>query len=88
MSHANTISTDEDIHPNVLDFLQERKPELVVNIPKNLSKTELDNDYVIRRAAVDYNIPLITNANLANAFIMAFCRIPMEELSIKSWNEY
>lgn len=79
---------DEDIHPNILDFLKERKTELVVNIPKNLSKSELDNDYVIRRTAVDYNIPLITNANLANAFIMAFCRIPMDELTIKSWNEY
>jgi carbamoyl-phosphate synthase large subunit len=79
---------DESESPNVLDLFKERKVELVINIPKNLSKTELDNDYSIRRSAIDYNIPLITNARLASAFITAFCRIPLEELSIKSWGEY
>jgi len=79
---------DEVAQPNVMDFLQERKIDLVVNIPKNLSKTELYNDYAIRRAAVDFNIPLITNANLANAFIMAFCKIGQSEIAIKAWDEY
>jgi carbamoyl-phosphate synthase large subunit len=79
---------DESESPNVLDLFKDRKVELVINIPKNLSKTELDNDYTIRRSAIDYNIPLITNARLASAFITAFCRIPLEELTIKSWGEY
>lgn len=79
---------DEEAHPNVIDFLKERKIELVINIPKNLSKTELYNDYAIRRAAIDFNIPLITNANLANAFIMAFCKLGQHEIAIKAWDEY
>ncbi len=79
---------DEEKNPNVMDFLRERKIDLVVNIPKNLSKTELYNDYAIRRAAVDFNIPLITNANLASAFIMAFCKISRGEIAIKAWDEY
>ncbi len=79
---------DEDAQPNVLEYLRNRKLELVVNIPKNLSKHELDNDYSIRRSAVDFNIPLITNPNLAAAFIMAFCKIKPGEMEIKSWNEY
>ncbi|MEI6457093.1 MAG: carbamoyl phosphate synthase large subunit, partial [bacterium] len=79
---------DEESTPNVLDYLRERKIDLVVNIPKNLSKTELYNDYAIRRAAVDFNIPLITNANLASAFIMAFCKIDRSEIAIKAWDEY
>jgi len=79
---------DEDTQPNVMDFMKERKIELVVNIPKNLSKAELYNDYAIRRAAVDFNIPLITNTNLANAFIMAFCKIDQSEIAIKAWDEY
>ncbi|MCX6306089.1 MAG: carbamoyl-phosphate synthase (glutamine-hydrolyzing) large subunit [Bacteroidetes bacterium] len=79
---------DEEATPNVLDYLQNRRIDLVVNIPKNLSKHELDNDYSIRRSAVDCNIPLITNPNLAAAFIMAFCKIKPGEIEIKSWDEY
>ncbi|MEI7662106.1 MAG: carbamoyl-phosphate synthase (glutamine-hydrolyzing) large subunit [Bacteroidota bacterium] len=79
---------DEEADPNVLEYLRNRKIDLVVNIPKNLSKHELDNDYSIRRSAVDFNIPLITNPNLAAAFIMAFCKIKPGEMEIKSWNEY
>ncbi len=79
---------DEDASPNVLEYLQNRRIDLVVNIPKNLSKHELDNDYSIRRSAVDFNIPLITNPNLAAAFIMAFCKIRPGEIEIKSWDEY
>jgi carbamoyl-phosphate synthase large subunit len=59
-----------------------------VNIPKDLSATELDNDYTIRRSAIDFNVPLITNARLASAFILAFCNIKVEDLAIKSWDEY
>jgi carbamoyl-phosphate synthase large subunit len=59
-----------------------------VNIPKDLSATELDNDYTIRRSAIDFNVPLITNARLASAFILAFCNIKLEDLEIKSWDEY
>jgi carbamoyl-phosphate synthase large subunit len=79
---------DEDKRPNTLDFLRERKIDLVVNIPKDLSKSELDNDYRIRRSAVDFNIPLITNARLASAFIYAFCLEDVGEMRIKSWEEY
>jgi carbamoyl-phosphate synthase large subunit len=79
---------DEDATPNVLEYLQKRRIDLVINIPKNLSKHELDNDYSIRRSAVDYNIPLITNPNLAAAFIMAFCKIKPGEMEIRSWDEY
>ncbi len=79
---------DEDADPNVLEYLRNRKLDLVVNIPKNLSKHELDNDYSIRRSAVDFNIPLITNPNLAAAFIMAFCKMKPGDMEIKSWNEY
>ncbi len=79
---------DENKSPNVLEYLKEKKIGLVVNIPKNLSKNELDNDYTIRRASIDFNIPLITNANLANAFIMAFCKMGQSQIEIKSWDEY
>lgn len=79
---------DEDLKPNVLDYLKERKIELVINIPKDLSKTELANDYTIRRSAVDFNIPLITNARLASAFLYAICRFDLEDLVVKSWDEY
>ena len=61
---------------------------MVVNIPKNLSTGELTNGYKIRRAAIDLNIPLITNARLASAFIGAFCTMTMDDLEIKSWQEY
>ncbi|MCL2304414.1 MAG: carbamoyl-phosphate synthase (glutamine-hydrolyzing) large subunit [Planctomycetaceae bacterium] len=79
---------EEDFHPNALDLLRDHKVELVVNIPKDLSTSELDNDYAIRRGAVDYNIPLLTNARLASAFLQAICRVSHENLSIKSWDEY
>lgn len=79
---------DEDKKPNTIDYIKERKIDLVINIPKNLSKSELDNDYLIRRSAVDYNIPLITNARLASAFILAFCKLNLEDIAIKSWDEY
>ncbi len=79
---------DEDLKPNVLDYLKAKKIDLVVNIPKDLSSHELSNDYSIRRGAVDYNIPLITNARLASAFIYAICKMSLEDISIKSWDEY
>jgi len=79
---------DEDGTPNTLDYLKNRKIDLVINIPKNLSKTELYNDYEIRRAAVDFNIPLITNARLASAFIYAICKLQPEDIAILSWDEY
>jgi carbamoyl-phosphate synthase large subunit len=79
---------DEEKKPNTLDYLRERKIDLVINIPKNLSKTELANDYTIRRSAVDFNIPLITNARLASAFLYAICKLDMNDIVIKSWDEY
>jgi carbamoyl-phosphate synthase large subunit len=79
---------DEDAKPNILDYLREKKIDLVINIPKNLSRTELANDYTIRRSAVDFNIPLITNARLASAYLYAICRFEPEDLAIKSWDEY
>jgi carbamoyl-phosphate synthase large subunit len=79
---------DEDRHPNTLDYLRKKKIDLVINIPKNLSTGELYNDYHIRRSAIDFNIPLITNARLASAFIYAVCRIKPDEIAIKSWREY
>ncbi len=74
--------------PNILEYIKERKIDFVVNIPKNHTKDELNNDYTIRRSAIDFNIPLCTNARLANDFILAFCRTKTEELKIKSWGEY
>ncbi len=74
--------------PNTLDYIKEHKIDFIVNIPKNLSKDELHNDYTIRRSAIDFNIPLITNARLASAFITAFCELEKEDIKITSWNEY
>jgi len=79
---------DEQESPNTLQYLKERKIDLVINIPKNLSKNELNNDYEIRRTSIDFNIPLITNARLASAFIYAFCKKEMCDLTIKAWSEY
>jgi carbamoyl-phosphate synthase large subunit len=79
---------DEPSNPNTLDYIRNKKIDLVVNIPKNLSKTELNNDYTIRRSAVDYNIPLLTNARLASAFLIAICQLGPEDIKIKSWDEY
>ncbi len=79
---------DEKASPNVLDYMRDKKFDLVINIPKNLSETELNNDYTIRRSAIDFNIPLVTNARLASAFIYAFCRRNLEDIEVVSWNEY
>jgi carbamoyl-phosphate synthase large subunit len=79
---------DEKKSPNTLDYLKEKKIDLVINIPKNLSRDELYNDYLIRRTAIDFNIPLVTNARLANAFIQSFCNKGIEGMEIKSWDEY
>ncbi|MCL2561886.1 MAG: carbamoyl-phosphate synthase (glutamine-hydrolyzing) large subunit [Rikenellaceae bacterium] len=87
--HAEVLHwPDTNKQPNTLDYIREKKIDLVINIPKNLSESELYNDYTIRRSAVDFNVPLITNARLASAFVHAFCRIKPEEIQIKSWNEY
>jgi carbamoyl-phosphate synthase large subunit len=79
---------DENKSPNTIELIKTREVDLVVNIPKDLSQSELDNDYSIRRAAVDYNVPLLTNARLASAFILAFCRMNTDDMAIKSWDEY
>jgi len=79
---------DEDKSPNTIELIRSREVDLVVNIPKDLSASELNNDYSIRRNAVDFNVPLLTNARLASAFILAFCRLGEEDLMIKSWDEY
>ena len=87
---ANTLVywPSEEGQPQALEMLHEHKIDLVVNIPKNLSESELGNGYKIRRAAIDLNVPLITNSRLAEAFISAFCRINIDDLAIKSWSEY
>jgi carbamoyl-phosphate synthase large subunit len=79
---------DENKSPNTVDLIRSREVDLVVNIPKDLTTTELNNDYAIRRSAVDFNVPLLTNARLASAFILAFCRMNEDDLAIKSWDEY
>ena len=78
----------DDRKPQIIDLLQKKEIDLVVNIPKNLTVKELSNGYKIRRAAVDLNVPLITNTRLAAAFIRAFCEISPEDVSIKAWDEY
>ena len=78
---------DEVYKPDVITMIREKQFDLIINISKGLSEHELDRDYQIRRGAVDYNIPLITNARLASAFIYAFCKMKMEDIAIKSWNE-
>ena len=79
---------DENATLKVNDMIAEKKFDLIINIPKNLTERELTNGYCIRRGAIDYNIPLITNARLASAFIKAFCRITRDEIEIKHWEEY
>lgn len=78
----------EEGQPQALDMLHRKKIDMVVNIPKNLTAGELDNGYKIRRAAIDLNVPLITNARLASAFINAFCTMTVDDIAIKSWAEY
>ena len=80
--------SDADCQPQALDLLHQHKIDMVVNIPKDLSAGELTNGYKIRRAAVDLNVPLITNTRLAAAFIQAFCTMRPEDLAIRSWSEY
>jgi carbamoyl-phosphate synthase large subunit len=80
--------SEEGKFPQALDMLHNKEIDMVVNIPKNLSAGELTNGYKIRRAAIDLNIPLITNARLASAFINAFCTIDIDDIAIKSWAEY
>lgn len=78
----------EEGKPQALDMLHRKEIDMVVNIPKNLTAGELDNGYKIRRAAIDLNVPLITNARLASAFINAFCTMTINDIAIKSWAEY
>ncbi len=80
--------SETEKEPQALTLLHEKKIDMVVNIPRDLSAGELDNGYKIRRAAIDLNIPLITNARLASAFINAFCTLSMDDIQIKSWQEY
>ena len=80
--------SDEGKTPQALDMLHNKDIDMVVNIPKNLTVRELDNGYKIRRAAIDLNIPLITNSRLASAFINAFCTMPLDEIAIKPWQDY
>lgn len=78
----------EEGHPQAIDMLHNHEIDMVVNVPKNLSSGELSNGYKIRRAAIDLNVPLITNARLASAFIYAFCTVKLDDLDIKCWQEY
>ena len=78
----------ENKSPNTIELLQEKKIDMVVNIPKNLSASELKNGYMIRRTSVDFNIPLITNTRLARAFIQAFCTMDVDDIEIKAWDEF
>ena len=80
--------SSEEGHPQALEMLHRKEIDMVVNIPKNLTAGELSNGYKIRRAAIDLNIPLITNARLASAFINAFCTMSVDDIAIKSWAEY
>ena len=80
--------SESDMQPQALDMLHKKQIDMVVNIPKNLSSAELTNGYKIRRAAIDLNVPLLTNARLASAFIDAFCDMTLDEIEIKPWGEY
>ena len=86
---ATTVSwPDEDGENKVMDMIADHKFDLIINVPKNQTKRELTNGYRIRRGAIDHNIPLMTNVRLAKAFIEAFCSMKLEEIKIKSWQEY
>ena len=88
---ATAVGWPDEDHkdiPNVMQMIADHKFDLIVNIPKNHTKRELTNGYRIRRGAIDHNIPLITNARLASAFIEAFCTLSQDQLQIKSWQEY
>jgi carbamoyl-phosphate synthase large subunit len=79
---------NDNEQPNALELIQNKKIDLVVNIPKNFTTNELDNGYKIRRAAIDFNVPLLTNSRLAAAFIQAFCKLDVDAIEIKRWDEY
>lgn len=79
---------EEDRHPNTIEYLKEKKIDMVINIPKNYTKRELKNGYKIRRNSIDFNIPLITNARVASAFIYGVCKYNIEDVTIRSWDEY
>ncbi|MBN2772739.1 MAG: carbamoyl-phosphate synthase (glutamine-hydrolyzing) large subunit [Prolixibacteraceae bacterium] len=79
---------EHDRHPNTIEYIRSKKLDLIINIPKNYTSRELKNGYQIRRNSIDFNIPLITNARVASAFIYAICKIDKEDISIKSWEEY
>lgn len=91
---ANGIKADvlywplEDKEPNALSYIADGKIDLVINIPKNIEKEELDNDYLIRRKSVDFGVPLITNLQFAKRFVEAIYKISLEDLKVKSWDEY
>ena len=78
----------EKQEPNALTYIADGKIDLVINIPKNIEKEELDNDYLIRRKAVDFDVPLITNLQLAKRFVEAINKVSLQDLKIKSWDEY
>ena len=82
------MPSDEGQHPQALDLLHEKKIDMVVNMPKDLTPHELTNGYKVRRAAIDLNVPLITNSRLASAFISAFCNVSLDDIDIKAWGEY
>ena len=82
------MPSDEGQHPQALELLHEKKIDMVVNMPKDLTPRELTNGYKVRRAAIDLNVPLITNSRLASAFISAFCNVGMDDIDIKAWGEY
>jgi carbamoyl-phosphate synthase large subunit len=93
--HENGVETEQvfwpdedDKQPNTLDLIKNRKIDMVINIPKDHTTRELSNGYRIRRNAIDFNIPLITNARVASAFIYAICKLDLDNISIKAWNEY
>ena len=93
--HENGVKTtllhwpdEEDRHPNTIEYLRDKKIDLLINIPKNYTKRELKNGYQIRRNAIDFNVPLITNARVASAFIYAICKYDLKDISIRSWDEY
>ena len=87
---ATAVNWPDETHAkeDINDLIQEHKIDLVINIPKNQTRRELTNGYKIRRSAIDHNIPLLTNARLASAFIRAACSKEMGDIAIKSWQEY
>ena len=88
IENTRVYCPSEEGHPQALEMLHNKEIDMVVNIPRDLSVGELTNGYKIRRAAIDLNIPLITNARLASAFINAFCSMSIDDIAIKSWDEY